>query len=261
MPVKKDEQGRRSVEAQVEIPGTPEQVWAAIATGPGMSAWFVPSTCEERVGGSATNNFGPGMESVATIREWEPPHKLVAETEEGPGVVATEWIVEARDGGMCVVRVVHRWFAQTDKWDNEFEGHTHGWRAFFRILSLYMTHFRGQQSVSFHHTAICDLTPEQVRHEVADSLGLESDNAHTSQTPRPAASIVHQGEGEHAELVLRLHDEPQGLAHIFGMPMDGRTMISFRCFLYGDQVADRAEEIRTQWASWLKRQFPEASNA
>src|SRR5882724_2209683 len=97
MPVKKDPSGQRSVEAEVEVPGSPEEVWAAIATGPGMCSWFVPSTCEERVGGIATNNFGPGMESKAAIKQWNPPNSFVAETDEGPpGVVATEWIVEAR---------------------------------------------------------------------------------------------------------------------------------------------------------------------
>ena len=43
MPVKKDASGRRSVEAEVEVPGTPEEVWQAIATGPGISSWFVPT--------------------------------------------------------------------------------------------------------------------------------------------------------------------------------------------------------------------------
>ncbi len=42
MPVKIDDSGMRSVQAEVEVPGTPEEVWQAIATGPGVSAWFVP---------------------------------------------------------------------------------------------------------------------------------------------------------------------------------------------------------------------------
>ncbi|WP_437768786.1 hypothetical protein WMF27_11640 [Sorangium sp. So ce281] len=69
----------------------------------------------------------------------------------GPGgpKVATEWIVEARSGGTCVVRVVHSWFASTDDWDNQFEGHMHGWAAFFRILRLYLAHFRGQPCAAF----------------------------------------------------------------------------------------------------------------
>lgn len=43
MSVKIDASGRRSVQVEVEVPGTPEQVWQAIATGPGVSSWFVPT--------------------------------------------------------------------------------------------------------------------------------------------------------------------------------------------------------------------------
>ena len=70
MPVKKDASGRRSVEAEVEVPGTPEEVWQAIATGPGISSWFVPTdgrrACRRR---RRSANFGPGMESVSTITD------------------------------------------------------------------------------------------------------------------------------------------------------------------------------------------------
>ena len=37
MPVNRDPSGRRSVQAETEVPGTPEEVWAAIATGPGIT--------------------------------------------------------------------------------------------------------------------------------------------------------------------------------------------------------------------------------
>src|SRR5262245_66570557 len=98
MPVKKELNGQRSVQAEVEVPGSPEEVWRAIATGNGISSWFVPSTVEERAGGAAVANFGPGMESVSTIKTWNPPNSFVIETEEGPGKVATEWTVQARAG-------------------------------------------------------------------------------------------------------------------------------------------------------------------
>src|SRR5262245_32446365 len=97
MPVKKDKDGHRYVEAEVEVPGSPEEVWRAIATGSGVSSWFVPSTVEEKVGGTAVSSFGPGMDSVATIKTWNPPRSFSIETDEEPvGKVATEWIVEAR---------------------------------------------------------------------------------------------------------------------------------------------------------------------
>lgn len=38
------------LEFSVEVPGTPEQVWQAIATAKGMSAWFLPTEMEERKG-------------------------------------------------------------------------------------------------------------------------------------------------------------------------------------------------------------------
>jgi hypothetical protein len=38
MSVKKDASGRRYTEVRVELPGTPEEPWPAIATGPGTAA-------------------------------------------------------------------------------------------------------------------------------------------------------------------------------------------------------------------------------
>ena len=62
MSVKKEPSGRRSVQVEVEVPGTPEEVWRAIATGPGISSWFVPTRSEERAGGEVVSTFGPGMD-------------------------------------------------------------------------------------------------------------------------------------------------------------------------------------------------------
>src|SRR4026207_1066515 len=101
MSVKKDASGRRSVQVEVEVPGTPEQVWQAIATGPGVSSWFVPTEGEERVGGTVTAHFGPGMDSVATVTAWEPPRRFAAESGGlGPGAPAQAraWTGEAPDG-------------------------------------------------------------------------------------------------------------------------------------------------------------------
>jgi uncharacterized protein YndB with AHSA1/START domain len=101
MSVKKEAAGRRSVQVEVEVPGTPEEVWQAIATGPGISSWFVPTRIEERQGGEVVSNFGPGMDCPATITAWEAPKRFVAESVMGPPgspKVATEWSVEARAG-------------------------------------------------------------------------------------------------------------------------------------------------------------------
>ncbi len=99
MSVKKDGSGRRLVRVETEVPGTPEEVWRAIATGPGIGSWFVPTTIETDEHGRpvrAVSDFGPGMESVATITEWNPPHHFAAGSADlGPDAppIATEWIV------------------------------------------------------------------------------------------------------------------------------------------------------------------------
>ena len=81
MSVKKEASGRRSVQVEVEVPGTPEEVWQAIATGPGISSWFVPAEFEERDGKpvAVKLNFGPGMESRSAVTAWDPPRKFAAE--------------------------------------------------------------------------------------------------------------------------------------------------------------------------------------
>ena len=78
MSVKKEASGRRSVQVEVEVPGTPQEVWQAIATGPGISSWFVPTEFEERDGKpvAVTLNFGPGMESRSVVTAWDPPRML-----------------------------------------------------------------------------------------------------------------------------------------------------------------------------------------
>ena len=151
MSVKKEASGRRSVQVEVEVPGTPEEVWQAIATGPGISCWFVPAEFEERDGKpvAVTLNFGPGMESRSVVTAWDPPRVFVAEAKgwaPGSPIIADQWTVEARAGGTCIVRVVHSLFASTDDWDNQLEGAKSGLASFLNILRIYLTHFRGQRS-------------------------------------------------------------------------------------------------------------------
>src|SRR5215469_17963226 len=103
-----DEQ--RVIDLSVEVQGTPEQVWENIATGPGITSWFVPHQVEEHEGGTVRMDFGPGFgEALARVSAWEPPDRLVFSSE-GEWALAYEWLVEARDGGTCVLRLVKSTF-------------------------------------------------------------------------------------------------------------------------------------------------------
>ncbi|HTV25133.1 MAG TPA: SRPBCC domain-containing protein [Polyangiaceae bacterium] len=263
MSVKK-EAGRRSVSAEVEVPGSPEQVWRAIATGAGVSSWFVPTQIDERAGGSVLSNFGPGMESTSTITRWEPPQRFIADSQDGPNepLVATEWTVEAQSGGTCVVRVVHTWLAEGDQWDDRFEGHAHGWRAFFRILRLYLAHFAGQPSVAFQLMAFAPAPVNEAWRKFTSSLGVDAAAApgralrSAPAAPTLAGHIESVGVPEHPELLVRLDDPAPGLLHAFAMAMGGQVVVPLRVFLYGDTAAAVAERIEPAWQGWLSRLFP-----
>jgi uncharacterized protein YndB with AHSA1/START domain len=255
------------VQADVEVPGTPEEVWQAIATGPGISSWFVPSEVEEREGGAAVSHFGSdsSMDSVGAITAWDPPRRYVVETPElgaEASPVATEWTVEARDGGTCVVRVVHRWFASTDDWDEQFEGHTYGWHGFFRILRLYLTHFRGQPCSALQLAGVAPEPKAEAWAALAGPLGLAG--AAVGQrvsapagAPPLAGQVEHVGEDAYPEeLLIRLDEPAPGLAHLFAMPMGGQVYLSIRFFLYGDRAPAAAERAEPTWQAWLNAHFP-----
>ena len=86
MSVKKEATGRRSVQVEFEVPGTPEEVWQAIATGPGISSWFVPTEIDERDGKpvAVKFNFGPGMENAPSVTAWDAPRTFARRETAGP---------------------------------------------------------------------------------------------------------------------------------------------------------------------------------
>ncbi len=268
MPVKIDASGRRSVQAEVEVPGTPEEVWKAVATGRGISSWFVPSQVEERVGGAVVSDFGfgPGMEARATVTTWEPPRRMVAES---PGMsgpqdptVATEWTVEARAGGTCVVRVVHSWSTDSDRWDDQFEGHSHGWLGFFRILRLYLQHFSGQRCFSMQQLPAVPGPKEQAWARHLGALGLAGvtvgQRVSTAPgAPRLAGVVEQVGEAPFSELLLlRLEQPAPGIAHLFGMAMGPQVILTTRLYLFGDRAEAALAEQKPLWEAWLARPLP-----
>jgi uncharacterized protein YndB with AHSA1/START domain len=265
MPVKKDETGRRFVEAEVEVPGTPEEVWQAIATGPGVTSWFVPTRVEERVGGAVTANFGPGMDSVATVTAWDPPRRFAADSNDmGPGspAITTEWTVEARAGGTCIVRVVHAWFTESDDWDAQFEGHEHGWQAFFRILRLYLAHFRGQSGVNVQLMGTASQpTAGEAWTALSERLGIAGAGPgqrvqSAAGAPALAGQVERVGPDDHPELLLRLDAPTPGIAHLFALPMGGQVYLPVRLYLFGDQPAAVAAREEPAWQAWMARHFP-----
>lgn len=268
MSIKKEPSGRRSVQVEVEVPGTPEEVWRAIATGPGISSWFVPTRSEERAGGQMVCTFGPGMDSPAAITAWESPHRYATEGDMGmPGApkVATEWTVEARAGGKCIVRVVHSLFASTDDWDNQLDGLEQGWPTYFRILRTYLERFRGMPCSLMQFVGFSSDSEAEAWEKAGGDLGLlkaaQGQKWSTPEgLPRMTGVVDALGKGMHSSTVLlRLDTAPPGApgsAYVGAFTCGGMVMVCLSVYLYGDKAKAAALRDEPVWQKWMAERFP-----
>ena len=150
MSTRVDASGRRWVRAEVETPGSIEEVWQAISTEAGLASWFTRANFELDADGQPERlicHFGPDISSAAAVTEWDPPRGFAVTSDEfieGGPPVATVWKIEKCAGELCTLRVEHSLFVDNDAYDGHIEATEAGWPAFFRILQIYMTHYRGQ---------------------------------------------------------------------------------------------------------------------
>jgi uncharacterized protein YndB with AHSA1/START domain len=267
MSVKKEENGRRSIAVEVEVPGTPEEVWKAIATGPGISSWFVPT--EVREDGTTVMNFGPGMDSVATRTAWDPPHRFAAESDGmGPNApkLATEWVVEARSGGTCIVRVVHSLFASTDDWDGQLTGMESGWPAFFRVLRMYLANFAGQGASRVDVVAFTQGDMPAAWSKLTGSLGLDAVAAGErvqARAGRPVLGGVVEEfrDGANPFVMLMLEEPARGAAVLNGCKFGGQLYLSIVLYLYGETAEGAVARDKALWEAWMGGMFPSTVTA
>jgi len=265
MSVKREPSGRRSVQVEIEVPGTPEQVWQAIATGPGISSWFVPTKVVPGVGGEMTLDFGPGMESKSKVTAWDPPRMFAAESRDGgPDAppMATEWIVEARAGGTCIVRVVHSLFASKDDWDNQLESVEGGWPSFFAVLHYYLAHHAGEPSALIQVTVPAPGSFDEAWATLSGSLGFAGAKAGQRIRAGGAGSPAFGGTVERATnsphgngVVVHLDVPLSGVALAGAYACGGPSLAMISLYLYGPRAAETARRDDAQWKSWMGSLF------
>ena len=62
------------MERTYEVAATPEQVWDAIATADGISAWMVPTRLDPQIGGAVS--FDVGFWSHGIVTDYTPTRAL-----------------------------------------------------------------------------------------------------------------------------------------------------------------------------------------
>ena len=267
MSVKKEASGRRSVQIEFEVPGTPEDVWKAIATGPGISSWFIPAEFEERDGKPVALklNFGPGMEVGSAVTAWDPPRMFATSADgwmAGSPAIASEWSVAARAGGTCTLRIVQSLFASTDDWDNQLEAAKGGLASFLFTLRLYLTHFRGQRSTLIKWMAPAAGSEGDAWESLTGALGLKGlrvGQRWTAPAGVPAISgvVEYVTQGPY-DALLRLDRPGPGVAALGAASFPGApgSMVAMNFYLYGDQAAGTVARESPHWDAWFQDRFP-----
>ncbi len=252
----------RVIDVSVEVPGTLQEVWEAVATGPGISCWFVPHEVAEQEGGLVTMSFGPMGEHTATVVAWEEPHRVVF-ADNGDRPMAQEWLVEAKDGGGCVVRLVSSGFGEGEEWDNDYDAMSKGWMILLQNLRLHLTHFRGQRARAIVPVGTADGPNRAAFSAVCAALGMPDDLG-------PHERLQGSGDGIPAlsGMVDAVCREPDATYYV--MVLDGpapghgfvaaegdgdQVMVSAYLYLYGDTAA----AVPDMWTARFLERFPLAA--
>jgi uncharacterized protein YndB with AHSA1/START domain len=252
----------RAIDLSIEVPGTPDEVWRAIATGPGISSWYVPHRVEERAGGAASASFGPGpeMQVEGRVAAWEPPHRVVFDDGEGAGGLAFEWLVEARDGGSCVVRLVNTGFGDGGEWDDQYDALQGGWMLFLLNLRLHLEHFRGQEAAAALPMGMWPVDPQTAWDRLTSTLGVPPTIAVGDRLDldggdgaRLAGTVVDAAE---RRLALLLDEPAPGTGLVAAEGHGPSCSLSMWAYLYGDSRDTIAADLRAAWQRWLDEQTP-----
>ncbi|MGK2955952.1 MAG: SRPBCC family protein [Solirubrobacterales bacterium] len=251
---------------EVEIEGSPEDVWQAVATGNGIEAWFVPTEVGEQAGGEMMMKLGPDLDAPARILTWDPPHRFVYEEdlgdeETGPQMLLSEWTVEAVGGGHTVMRMVCSGQLDGDDWDEFFESVSGGWSSFFVNLKLYVERFAGLEA----NTVLIDVQmgdSEVDAYLAVDGIlgidGLNVGDPVSFSIPgvEPVSGEVLRTKENELSLVV---DSPEpGQMEFSAFSGGGDRRFRFHWRIYGEGGSALAAESRDPWVRWLTELLPGA---
>src|SRR5919199_2129802 len=134
-------------EDETVIDASPDEVWEAIATGPGMDAWFMGHTTVTGGEGGGIHVDMGGFSQHFTITDWRPGKRLAYTADPRPdgSFLALEWLIEGRSG-TTVLRSVGSGFIGSDDWQDEYDSLRQGGRRYLHNVGQYLRFFPGRRA-------------------------------------------------------------------------------------------------------------------
>ena len=154
----------------------------------------------------------------------------------------------------------HGWPLSSDDWDTQLEGTESGWPAFFRILRIYLTHFRGQRSAMMPLMAPAAGTEAEAWETLTAALGLKGVGAGerwTAPAGVPAiGGLVERVSQTPYNALVRLEKPGPGTAAFDAVNLGGSIMVTLSFYLYGDEAARTVARETPLWQAWIQERFP-----
>lgn len=264
MAIENDGKGRRRVKAEVEIEASPEAIWKAIATGPGIASWFMgmESEFDERVGGEVRTKMGDKMVPIAKLTAWDPPKHFATKGENpfGPGSppIGYEWTVEAKDGGKCTLRLVQTLFTDEDSWDSQLGDTENGWASFFHILRNYVERHADQPTGIVQAMGPMQGSKDEAFERITDALGLghlekgASISCKVDGAPSFSGEIEDVVHARSSRVMIRLEQPFPGTGWIGVGPISDKVTAMCSLYYYGEGAAEASARDGKKLAGWLQ---------
>ena len=237
---------------EITLDATPEQVWEAIATGPGIDAWFMGRNQVEPREGGRTSMTIAGQTEDGVVTAWEPGRRFAYRggSPDSAEFMAFEWLIEGRDDGTCVLRLVQSGVLGDD-WETEYDALTKGWDMYLHQLAQYLGHFRGRSVAPVMAMAPGAGDAGHVWSVLSAGLGLDrpaTEGDKVRLTPEGLAPIEGVVDYVSPE-VLGVRTEDGLYRFIRGY--EGSVAVGHHLFA-GDVDQEEAERA---WQAWLSRLF------
>lgn len=237
-----------------DIEATPEQVWEAITNGPGVDSWFMGSTeIEPREGGATRFTMG-GYSAQGKVISWEPAKRFAYRSDANPDgtFMAFEYLIEARDQGTTVLRMVHSGFLGDD-WEEEYDALKSGDPVYLAKLAAYLKHFPGRTSTA----NVFELGPQDSDRDQAWTAFLTAFGTAGPVAVGQQVRVGPDGLDPVAGTVAFVTDRTAlGVVTASGLyalmyANRGTVVVEHHCF---DENVDTAQ-VENAWKSWLSTTF------